>query len=53
MLLEGEIPSPIRAVGDEPTVLPMIEVGPGHFVAALYEKVSGQRFIGRFQCETY
>ncbi|HRN08175.1 MAG TPA: glutathione ABC transporter ATP-binding protein GsiA, partial [Ottowia sp.] len=34
VLLEGEIPSPIRAVGDEPTVLPMIEVGPGHFVAA-------------------
>ncbi|MDA8447350.1 dipeptide ABC transporter ATP-binding protein [Paracidovorax valerianellae] len=33
-LLEGDIPSPIRAVGDEPVVLPMVQVGPGHFVAA-------------------
>ncbi|MBS0389960.1 MAG: dipeptide ABC transporter ATP-binding protein [Proteobacteria bacterium] len=32
-LLEGEIPSPIRAVGDEPVVPPMLQVGPGHFVA--------------------
>jgi glutathione transport system ATP-binding protein len=32
-LLEGEIPSPIRAVGDEPVVPPMVQVGPGHFVA--------------------
>jgi glutathione transport system ATP-binding protein len=32
-LLEGEIPSPMRAVGDEPLVEPLIEVGPGHFVA--------------------
>jgi glutathione transport system ATP-binding protein len=32
-LLEGEVPSPIRAVGDEPVVRPLVEVGPGHFVA--------------------
>ncbi|MFC5521847.1 dipeptide ABC transporter ATP-binding protein [Polaromonas jejuensis] len=32
-LLEGEIPSPIRAVGDEPVVPPMVQVGPEHFVA--------------------
>ena len=33
VLLEGEIPSPIRAVGDEPVVPPLQQVGPGHFVA--------------------
>jgi glutathione transport system ATP-binding protein len=32
-LLEGEIPSPIRPVGDEPVVRPLVEVAPGHFVA--------------------
>ncbi|WP_332777583.1 dipeptide ABC transporter ATP-binding protein [Polaromonas sp.] len=32
-LMEGEIPSPLRAVGDEPVVPPLVEVGPGHFVA--------------------
>ncbi|CAM3402500.1 dipeptide ABC transporter ATP-binding protein [Paracidovorax anthurii] len=32
-LLEGEIPSPIRALGDEPAVQPLVEVGQGHFVA--------------------
>jgi glutathione transport system ATP-binding protein len=32
-LSSDEIPSPIRAVGDEPVVAPMQEVGPGHFVA--------------------
>jgi glutathione transport system ATP-binding protein len=32
-LLTDEIPSPIRALGDEPTVAPLVEVGPGHFVA--------------------
>jgi len=32
-MLEGEIPSPIRAVGDEPRVEPLVEVGAGHFVA--------------------
>ncbi|GLR78748.1 ABC transporter ATP-binding protein (plasmid) [Azospirillum oryzae] len=31
-LLDGEIPSPIRAVGDDPAVLPLEEVRPGHFV---------------------
>ncbi|WP_104203447.1 ABC transporter ATP-binding protein [Billgrantia saliphila] len=33
VLLEGEIPSPIRKVGDEPSVHPLIEVHPGHFVS--------------------
>jgi glutathione transport system ATP-binding protein len=32
-LSSGEIPSPVRDVGDEPVVLPLAEVGPGHFVA--------------------
>ncbi|XAH22594.1 dipeptide ABC transporter ATP-binding protein [Xylophilus sp. GW821-FHT01B05] len=32
-LLEGEIPSPIRAIGDEPLVAPLVQVGPDHFVA--------------------
>ncbi|GAB1385339.1 dipeptide ABC transporter ATP-binding protein [Melaminivora sp.] len=34
-LLEGEIPSPIRAVGDEPVIPPLREVAPGHFVSPL------------------
>ncbi len=32
-LLEGEIPSPIRAVGDEPVVAPLQQVAPDHYVA--------------------
>jgi glutathione transport system ATP-binding protein len=32
-LSSAEIASPVRAVGDEPQVLPLREVGPGHFVA--------------------
>jgi glutathione transport system ATP-binding protein len=28
-----ELPSPVRAIGDEPMVAPLVEVGPGHFVA--------------------
>ncbi|PRD40900.1 glutathione ABC transporter ATP-binding protein GsiA [Phyllobacterium phragmitis] len=28
-----ELPSPMRALGDEPVVEPLVEVGPGHFVA--------------------
>lgn len=32
-LLVGEVPSPIRSVGDEPVVLPLIEVTAGHYVA--------------------
>jgi glutathione transport system ATP-binding protein len=32
-LSSDEIPSPIRAIGDEPTVAPLEEVAPGHFVA--------------------
>ncbi|MBS9722138.1 ABC transporter ATP-binding protein [Tianweitania sp. BSSL-BM11] len=33
-LLEGEVPSPVRAVGAEPTILKHREIAPGHFVAA-------------------
>ena len=33
MLMEGEIPSPIRAVGNEPAILKRQEISPGHFVA--------------------
>jgi glutathione transport system ATP-binding protein len=32
-LLSDEIPSPVRALGDEPRVEPLVPVGPGHFVA--------------------
>jgi glutathione transport system ATP-binding protein len=32
-LSSAEIGSPIRDVGDEPEILPMREIGPGHFVA--------------------
>ena len=32
-LLSGEIPSPIRRVGDEPVVQPLVEVAAGHYVA--------------------
>jgi glutathione transport system ATP-binding protein len=32
-LSSEEIPSPVRAVGDEPKVEPLREVGPGHYVA--------------------
>ena len=32
-LLVDEIPSPIRALGDEPEVAPLVEVGDGHYVA--------------------
>ncbi|MEO6972414.1 MAG: dipeptide ABC transporter ATP-binding protein, partial [Rhodoferax sp.] len=32
-LLSEEIPSPIRALNDEPVVAPLVQVGPGHFVA--------------------
>ncbi|MEX3984514.1 dipeptide ABC transporter ATP-binding protein [Paraburkholderia sp. EG287A] len=33
VLAADELPSPIRATGDEPQVLPLVAVGPGHFVA--------------------
>ncbi len=33
-LQNDEIPSPIRAIGDDPLVEPLKQVGPGHFVAA-------------------
>ncbi|MNQ12233.1 glutathione transporter ATP-binding protein [compost metagenome] len=29
----SELPSPARAVGDEPVVQPLVRVGDGHFVA--------------------
>jgi glutathione transport system ATP-binding protein len=32
-LSSEEIPSPIRAIGDDPVVAPLVEVAPGHFVA--------------------
>jgi len=32
-LLTGDIPSPVRALDDLPNVAPLVEVGPGHFVA--------------------
>ena len=32
-LQKGEIPSPVHPVGYEPEVKPLVEVGPGHFVA--------------------
>jgi glutathione transport system ATP-binding protein len=38
-LSSEEIPSPIRAVGDDPVVAPLVEVGPGHFVAT--HRISG------------
>ena len=34
-LASDEIPSPIRDVGDEPDVPPLVEVAQGHFVAAV------------------
>jgi glutathione transport system ATP-binding protein len=33
LLLDGDIPSPIRRVGDEPTVYPLDEIATGHFVS--------------------
>jgi len=32
-LASDEIPSPIRKLGDEPVVEPLVPVGPGHYVA--------------------
>ncbi|WP_249205336.1 dipeptide ABC transporter ATP-binding protein [Achromobacter sp. Marseille-Q0513] len=32
-LIEGEIPSPVRRVGDEPAIIPLAEFAPGHLVA--------------------
>ncbi|CAG9236358.1 glutathione ABC transporter ATP binding subunit GsiA [Paraburkholderia caribensis] len=34
MLAADELPSPIRALDNEPVVAPLVAVGPGHFVAA-------------------
>ena len=38
-LSSDEMPSPIRAVGDEPVVAPLREVAPGHYVAT--HRISG------------
>jgi glutathione transport system ATP-binding protein len=32
-MIEGEIPNPVRRVGDEPAILAHEEINPGHFVA--------------------
>ncbi len=32
-LIEGEIPSPVRRVGNEPAIIPLVEFAPGHRVA--------------------
>lgn len=32
-LMQGEIPSPVFPMGYEPQIAPLVEVGPGHFVA--------------------
>jgi oligopeptide/dipeptide ABC transporter ATP-binding protein len=34
-LITDEIPSPIKPVGHEPEISPMVEVGPGHFIQAI------------------
>ncbi len=39
-LLTGEIPSPVRALGDEPEVAPLIEVGPGHWAPGIRSAAS-------------
>lgn len=39
-LLSGEIPSPIRKVGDEPEVYPLLEVATGHYVAQHHSSAS-------------
>ncbi|EPW3765889.1 dipeptide ABC transporter ATP-binding protein [Vibrio fluvialis] len=33
--LTGDIPSPVRAVGDEPAAVQHVEISPGHFVAEI------------------
>ena len=40
ILLADEMPSPIRAAGDEPEIQPLKQVSPGHFVAT--HKISGR-----------
>ncbi len=32
-LLQGEVPSPVHPVDYQPSVAPLVEIGPGHFVA--------------------
>ncbi|MGO4705626.1 dipeptide ABC transporter ATP-binding protein [Microvirga sp. 2MCAF38] len=41
MRIEGEIPSPVRAVGQEPAIHRMQEVEPGHWVALEADTVRG------------
>jgi glutathione transport system ATP-binding protein len=42
-----EIPSPIRALGDAP-VAPLVQVAPGHFVAAIRSAAADLKTICRF-----
>jgi glutathione transport system ATP-binding protein len=39
--IEGEIPSPVRPVGQEPVINPLREIEPGHFVAREAEPLRG------------
>jgi glutathione transport system ATP-binding protein len=39
--IEGEIPSPVRPVGQEPAIHRMREVGPGHWVAIEADSLRG------------
>jgi glutathione transport system ATP-binding protein len=41
MRIEGEIPSPVRPVGQEPAIHRMREVGPGHWVAVENDALRG------------
>ncbi|UTV30813.1 ABC transporter ATP-binding protein [Photobacterium atrarenae] len=56
--LTGDIPSPVRAVGDEPSTLAYLEVAPGHLVAqapqegALQPTFDGEYFNDEAQPST-
>ena len=41
MRIEGEIPSPVRPVGQEPAIHRMREVEPGHWVAIEADQIRG------------
>jgi glutathione transport system ATP-binding protein len=41
MRVEGEIPSPVRPVGQEPAIHRMREVAPGHWVAIESDQLRG------------
>ena len=44
-LLVDEIPSPVRRVGDEPVVQPLVQVGEGHYVARHTVGVYGEHAV--------